>query len=84
MAFRAMCSYVVILYFSVSFYVYRYRSERAIVQQYFPNPLLIFGSPVSVRAYVLVTSINPLRAYIHSQGLVFFRQDYQKGFMKVT
>ncbi|XP_011666679.1 cadherin-like and PC-esterase domain-containing protein 1 isoform X1 [Strongylocentrotus purpuratus] len=61
----------------------QYRSERAVVQQYFPNPLLIFGSPVSVHAYVLVTSINPLRAYIHSQGLVFFRHDYQKGFIKI-
>ncbi|XP_041457826.1 cadherin-like and PC-esterase domain-containing protein 1 isoform X1 [Lytechinus variegatus] len=61
----------------------QYRSERAVVQQYIPNPLLIFGSPINIRAYVLVTSINPLRAYIHSQGLVFFRHDYQKGFSKI-
>ncbi|XP_072174301.1 cadherin-like and PC-esterase domain-containing protein 1 [Diadema setosum] len=63
--------------------VMQYRSQRAVVQQYFPNPLLIFGSPVNIRAYVLVTGLNPLRAYIHSQGLVFFRQDYQKGFKKI-
>ncbi|XP_071784213.1 cadherin-like and PC-esterase domain-containing protein 1 [Asterias amurensis] len=60
-----------------------FRYKKAVVQQYFPNPLLVFGMPINIRAYVLVTSINPLRAYIHSEGLVHFRHDYQRGFKKI-
>ncbi|XP_071961477.1 cadherin-like and PC-esterase domain-containing protein 1 [Antedon mediterranea] len=63
--------------------VKQYSEKNAVVQQYFPNPLLVFGMPVSVRAHVLVTSIAPLTVYIHSQGIVHYRQDYQKHFKKV-
>ena len=66
------------------FFISRFRYKKAVVQQYFPNPLLVFGMPINIRAYVLVTSINPLRAYIHSEGLVHFRHDYQRGFKKVN
>ncbi|XP_035676867.1 cadherin-like and PC-esterase domain-containing protein 1 isoform X2 [Branchiostoma floridae] len=61
----------------------QYRTRKAVVQQYFPNPLLIFGMPVSIRAYVLVTSVSPLRAFLHSEGLVNYRHDYQRSFRKV-
>ncbi|GAB6029952.1 cadherin-like and PC-esterase domain containing 1 [Chamberlinius hualienensis] len=54
-----------------------------IVQQLFPNPLLIFGSPLSVRVYVLVTSVLPLRAHLFNEGLVHFRYDTPAGFKKV-
>ncbi|XP_038054432.1 cadherin-like and PC-esterase domain-containing protein 1 [Patiria miniata] len=60
-----------------------FRFKKAVAQQYFPNPLLVFGMPVNIRAYVLITSINPLRAFIHSEGLVHFRHDYQRAFKKI-
>ncbi|XP_070558831.1 cadherin-like and PC-esterase domain-containing protein 1 [Ptychodera flava] len=59
-----------------------YQTKKAVVQQYFANPLLIFGMPFNVRAYVLVTSVSPLRAFIHSEGLVHYRLD-QRSFKKV-
>ncbi|XP_033114618.1 cadherin-like and PC-esterase domain-containing protein 1 [Anneissia japonica] len=63
--------------------VKQYSKKTAVVQQYFPNPLLVFGMPVSIRAHVVVTSVAPLTAFIHSQGTVHYRQDYQKHFMKI-
>ncbi|XP_077979695.1 cadherin-like and PC-esterase domain-containing protein 1 [Glandiceps talaboti] len=62
--------------------VKQYRTQKAVVQQYFDNPLLIFGMPINIRAYVLVTSVSPLRVFLHSEGLVHYRQD-QKSFKKV-
>lgn len=62
-----------------------YSKQRPIlIQQYFPHPLLVFGSPVSLRVYVLVTSISPLRAFMFSEGLVHFRHDHTKGFRKMV
>ena len=69
---------------SLCFFFHRYQSKKTVVQEYFPNPLLVFSMPVNIRAYVLVTSINPLRAFVHSEGLVHFRHDYPRGFKKVT
>nr|XP_006821655.1 PREDICTED: cadherin-like and PC-esterase domain-containing protein 1-like [Saccoglossus kowalevskii] len=62
--------------------VKQYKNKKSVVQQYFANPLLIFGMPVNIRAYVLVSSVSPLRAFLHSEGLVHYRQD-QKSFKKV-
>ena len=53
------------------------------VQQYQEDPLLLFGMPFTVTAYVLVTSLSPLRAYLHSDGVIQFRHDYQRNFQKV-
>ena len=58
--------------------------QRLVVQQYQDHPRLLFGMPFSVTTFVLVTSLTPLRAYMHSQGIVQYRYDYQKNFKKVT
>ncbi|RWS03278.1 cadherin-like and PC-esterase domain-containing protein 1, partial [Dinothrombium tinctorium] len=61
-----------------------YSYKRAVVQQLIPNPLLIFGSPINLRVYVLITSIAPLRAFVHSEGLVYHRFDATKNYKKIT
>jgi len=49
--------------------------KRAVIQQFVPNPLLAFGQSVNLRLYLVITSIAPLRAYVHSEGLVYHRYD---------
>lgn len=41
-------------------------------QQYVANPLLIQGRKFGIRVWVLVTGHNPLRVYMHTNGLVLF------------
>ena len=61
-----------------------FANKRAVVQQYVPNQLLAFGQPVSLRLYILITSTSPLRAYVHSEGLVYHRYDDDKNYKKVS
>lgn len=61
-----------------------YQTKRAVIQQFVPNILTVFGHPISARLYVLVTSLLPLRAYVHSEGLVHHRYDHHKNFRKIT
>ena len=61
----------------------RVSHRPAVVQQYKDNPLLLHGSPFSLRVYVIVTSVSPLRAYIHSEGIVQQRYGQQRHFQKV-
>ncbi|KAF5829704.1 tubulin-tyrosine ligase family-domain-containing protein [Dunaliella salina] len=42
------------------------------VQRYVENPLLINGCKFGLRVWVAVTSVDPLRVYLHSNGLVLF------------
>ncbi|GFT80160.1 cadherin-like and PC-esterase domain-containing protein 1, partial [Nephila pilipes] len=56
--------------------------RRAVAQQMVNNPFTVFGQPVSIRLYVLVTSMLPLRAYVHSQGIVYHRYNESKNFKK--
>jgi len=43
-------------------------AEQVIVQKYLKNPLLLRGFKFDMRIYVLVTSIQPLEAFIYKEG----------------
>ena len=45
---------------------------KALVQEYVARPLLLQKRKFDVRLYVLLTSVDPLRAYVFDQGLVRF------------
>ena len=45
-------------------------SEPFLVQRYISNPYLYFGKKFDLRVYVLVTSFNPLEAFLYKEGLV--------------
>jgi tubulin polyglutamylase TTLL7 len=44
--------------------------DNYIVQEYIANPLLLDGFKFDLRIYALVTSCDPLRAFIYNNGLV--------------
>jgi len=46
--------------------------EDVIVQRYLERPLLIDGRKSHLRIYALITSAEPLRAYVYSEGIVRF------------
>ncbi|XP_017760325.1 PREDICTED: tubulin polyglutamylase TTLL4-like [Eufriesea mexicana] len=48
------------------------QKRAVIVQQYLSRPKLISGAKFDLRLYVLVTSFNPLKIFIYSDGLVRF------------
>ena len=45
------------------------KQKSAIVQRYLINPYLIKGKKFDLRIYILVTGVDPLRIYIHQEGL---------------
>jgi len=46
--------------------------ERAVVQQYLPNPLLIDGLKFDLRLYVVLTCASPLQAFLSTRGVARF------------
>jgi tubulin polyglutamylase TTLL6/13 len=44
--------------------------ERCVVQRYLHKPYLLDGLKFDLRVYVLLISCDPLRVYIHKEGLV--------------
>ncbi|CDW75061.1 tubulin-tyrosine ligase family protein [Stylonychia lemnae] len=53
--------------------------QEYIVQEYLDKPLLVDNKKFDLRIYVMVTSVDPLIAYIADEALVrFCTEDYQK------
>eukprot|EP01063_Lacrimia_lanifica_P003175 TRINITY_DN11690_c1_g1_i1.p1 TRINITY_DN11690_c1_g1~~TRINITY_DN11690_c1_g1_i1.p1 ORF type:complete len:601 (+),score=197.07 TRINITY_DN11690_c1_g1_i1:46-1848(+) len=44
--------------------------DRAVVQEYIPDPLLIDRCKWDMRVYVLVLSVDPLRIYVYRDGFI--------------
>jgi len=56
------------------------KKHRCLVQRYIANPFLVDGYKSDIRVYVTATSFDPLRLYIHDDGLVrFATEKYRPG-----
>ena len=47
-------------------------NQHYVAQRYITNPLLVNDRKFHVCLYLLITSLQPLRAYLHKEGLVLF------------
>ncbi|CAL4103395.1 unnamed protein product, partial [Meganyctiphanes norvegica] len=54
-----------------------------VVQTHCSPALEVLGAMISVRLYVAVTALQPLRCHIHSYGEVTFRQPPSRGYHKI-
>lgn len=48
------------------------KNKNYLISEYIKNPHLINGLKYDLRIYVLVTSYDPLKIYIHKDGLCRF------------
>lgn len=48
------------------------RDQELVAQVYIERPMLINDTKFDLRLYVMVTSFDPLRAYLYEDGLVRF------------
>ncbi|XP_065890316.1 cadherin-like and PC-esterase domain-containing protein 1 isoform X2 [Dysidea avara] len=62
----------------------RFHQQGGVIQQYFHNQLFIVDKPFSVRAYVLITSMSPLRVYMYNEGIVYFRTNKHKSHHRLS
>jgi hypothetical protein len=42
--------------------------ESMVMQRYVKNPLLLNGYKFDIRVFVLVTSVNPIEAFVYKEG----------------
>ena len=55
-------------------------AEDAVVQRYIDPPFLVQGRKAHLRIYCLITSTDPLRCYVHENGVVRFApREYARG-----
>lgn len=57
-------------------------AERFVVQRYLHKPLLLAGLKFDLRVYVLVAGCNPLRVFVHEEGLARFATEHYESPMK--
>lgn len=59
--------------------------DRVVIQKYVANPMLLDGYKFDLRIYVLVTSFNPLEAFIYRSGFArLSSQPYTNDISKIT
>ena len=54
-------------------------SEPVVLQKYLMNPLLLYGFKFDLRLYLLVTSFNPLEAFVYREGFGRFGSKKYSG-----
>ena len=54
-------------------------NELTVVQEYLNEPYLLNGLKFDLRLYVLVISCDPLKIYVHKEGIVrYATENYEK------
>lgn len=65
--------------------------DEFVAERYINNPLCVNGFKIDLRIYVAVTSFNPLKIYVHEEGLCRFASEkystaegYENAFVHLT